>query len=211
MKKTFWLLFYIIILTTCEACESPKSKMDESDNTIKIQNDSIKASVVSHSEPLLLTTESTVHPFVCYPFDALMQNNQITVKRDIDKNGKEEDFIIRLGQVGPEVLCIKDDSGVEESGEDNQCIQLSFIDLDNDGKEEIIILFGGYLDDGLIMDIYASIYKVTNTKEVAFEKIGELESMFQIILKDSIFLCPYGSQGLYNEYRYQNGQLIETD
>lgn len=96
------------------------------------------------------------------------------------------------------------DGMFDEDGElNNGCyIQASYVDLDNDGKYEVLIS----VRDKRIQMITA-IYRVRDAEEASFKLIGIIEGQSNMYLIGNHIIAPYGSFGLCEEYIY-DGQRI---
>lgn len=89
--------------------------------------------------------------------------------------------------------------------DDEMEVQLSFVDIDGDGTKEIIVLSGSILE---IDENEAVIYKLQNSENEPFIEVGHFTFQKKVTLEDNLFTCPYGSQGLYDEYLFDSGKLM---
>lgn len=88
----------------------------------------------------------------------------------------------------------------------NGYIQVAFVDFDKDKKPELVVAAG----DGLI-DLGVSIFKYTGNKINLYKEIGYIEGQSNITIdKNNHIIAPYGSQGLYTEYQYKSGKIVEV-
>lgn len=174
----------------------------------------ITTNVPSLTEPKLLSTCNKQHEFVCYSLSTILAT-PIEIEKDVDNDDKKEMIKLCFDQVGFAVTLSKkigetwygmEDILFDVENDDNYdeyFMQVSYVDLDADNVQEIIVTIGN------CPDIYAFIYKVRNADEDSFKKIGEFSSQQTIILDDKHFICPYGGQGLYVEYIYDRGRIIK--
>lgn len=82
-------------------------------------------------------------------------------------------------------------------------LQVAEYDFDNDGTSEIVIIYG----DG-ISDMTTLIYKRNNNK---YEEIGNINTgQKKCFFSFKTITLPFGSQGLYFEYKLLNGKFIKT-
>lgn len=163
------------------------------------------------SPALLITSEAT--PFVCYSFQTICQQLTITVKRDIDNDGDLEQFVIRPEQQGIEVVLVKGKYGYcnsiywEGGNETEKFVQINYIDLDKDGKEELILSY----DEENCFEKRVIIFKVRDAEEDSFKEIGSFDFQDVVYFEDNHFECPYGSQGLFEEYLYDKGRVFHVE
>jgi hypothetical protein len=94
-------------------------------------------------------------------------------------------------------------------------LQAATVDLDKDGKDEIIVA----IHDGVIDGVF-SVLQPFNSLNVGdgvvvdalYNKVLGTE-YFQrdiIVKKNGHIITPIGSQGLFSEYVLQNGKLVEV-
>lgn len=84
-------------------------------------------------------------------------------------------------------------------------IQISYYDLDNDNKEELIVTIG----DMLISSVSA-IYKVRRSSSSPFVYLGQFDGQGDLYLDGKTIIVPIGSQGLYLAYKVLGGKLTEV-
>lgn len=172
---------------------------------------SIKASHIS-KEDRLMTILQAENNFCCYSLNDIT-STPIVVEKDINKDGTMEQIIFMWDQVGYAVKLLSGSYGLQEiivdgediSTEETYYMQVSFVDLNQDTCEEIIILTGNE-----ILGINAYVYAKTSIRENPFIEIGTFSSESKVIYDKEHFICPYGSQGLYFEYMYHNGKIKEV-
>ena len=142
------------------------------------------------------------------------------IKRDFDKDGIVEKVIIgRLYPNGFRIEGIQNQNGYELAIELSDCIdefgdllecfyvQISYVDLDNDGKEELIVSVG----DMLVVS-QTAIYKIRKSDTLPFIKVGQIEGQGHIYLtSENEIIAPIGSLGLYKGYTMQDGRLKITN
>lgn len=144
-----------------------------------------------------------------------------TIHADLDFDGKKETIIIRSDYAGVKVLGFKGkygadllsdkkifydartrellDLGFNESGEleNGYYIQVSYIDLNNDHKYEVLISIGNKQSE-----MITAIYKVRDAEGDSFKLMGIIEGQSKMRLDGNHIIAPYGSQGLFEEYIY---------
>ena len=77
------------------------------------------------------------------------------------------------------------------------------MDFDNDKKPEIIVAAGDALTN-----LEVSIFKYTGEKDKVYKEIGYIGGQSKIIItKNKTIEAPYGSQGLFEQYKYSKGKL----
>lgn len=156
-------------------------------------------------------------------WDATKENNDSQISIDINGDKKKEKVIIGrdhpnstkvlviLGNTGYEILNqgkILEDA-FDEFGDlnDGYFIQTSFFDFDKDGWKEIIIAVGNKLDE-----LGVGIYKYDNGYELKYKQVGYIEGQKNIFInKDGSIDVMYGSQGLFDEYKYINGSIVKQN
>ena len=149
---------------------------------------------------------------------ALELSSDKTMKVDLDKDGKEEMILIGLDHpTGIRILGIKGEYGTnlidglefatDEHGDimDGFFIQASHVDLDKDGKDEVLMSVG---DKSI--EMRTAIYKVRDAEEDSFKLVGIIEGQSEMYLDGNHIIVPYGSQGLFDEYIYDKGTLFKS-
>ena len=160
-----------------------------------------------------------------------LDSKGITLKGDLDGDGKEERVTARIGnQAMLEIMGYKGEYGtpmqpvlgglLEEYNSENDSttadfadyyVQLSACDLDGDGRDEVIVAMG---DKSLTN--YCAIYTVRDADTDSFKLVGEIDGMTPLsrnpfsIDENKHVLTPYGSQGLYEEYIYDKGTVFKA-
>lgn len=157
------------------------------------------------------------HDFVCYSYqDIAKEKDDIfpgkMVRRELDNYGTTVDILLRKEQIGVKCILAKGDYGKDFytcqndlRSDDEMEVQLSFVDIDGDGTKEIIVLSGSILE---IDENEAVIYKLQNSENEPFIEVGHFTFQKKVTLEDNLFTCPYGSQGLYDEYLFDSGKLM---
>ena len=163
-----------------------------------------------------LVKQDGEHDFVNYSYKDIAEENDgvfkgIIVRRDLN-DGTIVDILLRKEQSGVKCTLAKGDYGKsfmtcqnDLRSDDEMEVQISFVDLDGDGTREIIVLSGCYLG---IDENEAVIYKNQNVEKEPFFEVGSFIFQEQVELDNGHFICPYGSQGLYDEYLFDSGKLI---
>ena len=143
-----------------------------------------------------------------------------TLYADFDKDGEKETIIVGAdhpngtrvvgmkGKYGVDLLQFNTEDFFDAEGNINKnCfIQASYFDLDNDGKDEVLIS----LSDKTMGVMKTAIYRVRNAEEASFKLVGVIDGQYKMYLEDNHIIVPYGSQGLFGEYMYDKGILFEA-
>ncbi|MCL1610910.1 hypothetical protein [Marseilla massiliensis] len=143
-----------------------------------------------------------------------------TLYADFDKDGEKETIIVGAdhpngtrvvgmkGKYGVDLLQFNTEDFFDAEGNINKnCfIQTSYFDLDNDGKDEVLIS----LSDKTMGVMKTAIYRVRNAEEASFKLVGVIDEQYKMYLEDNHIIVPYGSQGLFGEYMYDKGILFEA-
>jgi hypothetical protein len=106
-------------------------------------------------------------------------------------------------------------SGINEFGDCNEgyFVQVATYDFDNDKKPEIIIAVG----DGLVdMSVNVIKYHEPTNKDDAIRTenwsvIAKFQGQDKIRIEEQKIIVPIGSQGLYDEYTWQNNKFVKTN
>lgn len=143
---------------------------------------------------------------------------------DIDNDNMNEVFEISLDTPnGTEINVYKNDIGVnllnlfevedieyvnafDDAGFPNESyyFQLSAYDLDGDGIMEVIASVGD-----LSLDLTSVVFKVSDSNDFPFVRVGCIwgqRSMY--VDEENHIISPYGSQGLFEEYIYEDGKFF---
>lgn len=141
------------------------------------------------------------------------------LETDLDLDGEKEKILIGLnhpngvrvvgfkGKYGTHLLIDGPDGAFDEFGELNKgyYIQASYIDLNHDGKNEVLISVGDKLTG-----MTTTIYKVRDAEEDSFKLIGTIEGQSKMYLEGNHIIAPIGFQGLFKEYIYDGQRLFEA-
>lgn len=142
------------------------------------------------------------------------------IKRDFDNDGVEESIIV--GRNHPNGFMIV---GIQNHYGYNLCpvlsdidmppcdefgdlsagfyVQISWIDLDNDNKEELIVSVGD-----MSITSFTSIYRIRESNTLPFIKVCQINGQGHLYLTDNKdIIVPIGFQGLANVYRMQDGRI----
>ena len=189
-----------------------KSENVLSEQVVEYNSSLINASHISKEERLMTILQAE-NNFCCYSLSDIISTS-IVVEKDINNDNRIEQVVFLWDQIGYAVKLISGGYGLQEiivdvedvfEEESYYYMQVSFVDLNHDACEEIIILTGNE-----ILGINAYVYAMTSIKENPFIEIGNFSSGSKVILDDGHFICPYGSQGLFVEYIYHNGKIKEV-
>ena len=134
-----------------------------------------------------------------------------SISIDLDNDGIEEVLSIGLNHPnGFRILGIKNGCGIHllakgcenaydefQDLNEGYYVQVSHVDLDNDGIHEVLVSLGDKLTE-----MVTAIYKICDTEDDPFKLIGTLDGQSKMYLKDNHIIIPIGSQGLYDEYIY---------
>lgn len=85
-------------------------------------------------------------------------------------------------------------------------IQASYVDLDNDGKYEVLISVG----DRIMQIMVTAIYRVRDAEEASFQLKGIIEGQSNMYLRGNHIIAPYGSFGLFEEYIYDGKRIFKA-
>lgn len=203
MKKSKVLILIIGFL--CFSCTNKKTSdaktqpettfQEEYDNLFNIGNDHF---IISSSDDI---------------------SEDKTLKVDLDLDGEKETILIGQdhpngvrvvgfkGKYGIHLLSYELDNAFDEFGELNKgyYIQASYIDLDNDGKNEVLVSVGNKLTE-----MTTAIYKVRDAEEDSFKLIGIIEGQSKMYLEENHIIASFGSQGLYEEYIYDGQRIFKA-
>ena len=155
--------------------------------------------------------------FVCF---ALFANSQtITgVKKQLTflagskttsslKLNSGEELIVRFKQFSVDVVLLSKDQGINllsfPEDESFKVLKACEFDFDKDGINEIFIVKGDNLSS-----LEAVVFKKINNE---YKNIGEMNGQFECILSPFKIELPYGSQGLFFEYKLVKGSFIEIN
>ena len=85
-------------------------------------------------------------------------------------------------------------------------IQVTLVDFDYDGKQEVVLAIG----DGLV-NLGVSVFKIDyHSKDLDAIEIGCFQGQENIhIDKNNDIIIPFGGQGLFEQYKYNNGKFIK--
>ena len=143
-----------------------------------------------------------------------------TLQVDLDLDGEKETILIGRnhpngvrvlgikGEYGIDLLYCELDNAFDEFGELNNgyYIQASYVDLDNDGKNEVLVSVGDKQ-----MEMTTAIYKVRDAEEDSFKLIGVIEGQSKMRLEGTHIIVPIGFQGLYEEYIYDGQRIFKAE
>ena len=91
--------------------------------------------------------------------------------------------------------------------EEGYGIQVTCYDLDNDGIKEVIVSTGNQSHE-----MQSIIYRYTKSADNPFEIVALIDGQEKMYIEDNgIITVPYGSKGLFDEYKYYNKSLYEVD
>jgi hypothetical protein len=76
-------------------------------------------------------------------------------------------------------------------------------DFDRDGTPEVVVVVGDTLTD-----LAVNVFRLNTKKQ--FVRVGTFEGQQKAILEGNAVVLPYGSKGLFFEYRWKNGKFIQT-
>jgi hypothetical protein len=155
--------------------------------------------------------------FVCFTFFVNSQSikgvkNQLTFLAGSKKTSSlklksGEELIVRFKQFSVDVILLSKDQGVNlfsfPEDESFKVLKACEFDFDKDGINEIFIVKG----DNLSI-LGALVFKKINYE---YKIIGEMDGQFECILSPFKIELPYGSQGLFFEYKFVNGSFIEIN
>lgn len=103
-------------------------------------------------------------------------------------------------------------AGFNEYGdiEDGFVVQVAAVDLDADGVPEIIVASG---DQAAILTATVFVFKAEPDEHGArFANAGLIEAQNKLeIGQDGSIMAPYGSQGLFSQYRLKDSQLEKVE
>lgn len=142
------------------------------------------------------------------------------ITRDFDNDSVEEQiFIGKNHPNGFRILGIQNHYGydlcptlyntytnpIDEFGElsEDFYIQISWFDLDDDKKEELIVSVGDK-----VVTSFTVIYKIRKSNTLPFVKVAQIDGQGRLYLtNDKEIIAPYGSQYLCEVYKMENGRL----
>lgn len=151
--------------------------------------------------------------YACYPLGDIL-NDTKTFSFDFDNDGVNENVVIMYSsnklkvqgnaeKIGFVIMDIEQ-SDLDEM--DPEFIQVSAYDFDDDGMFEMILSVGnGYLENIHV------IYSFNPSTKDYYNKAGAFESQQDITLNEDEIEAPYGSQGLFESFRYFKGKVIESN
>lgn len=125
---------------------------------------------------------------------------------DIDKNSKIDFYIGQSTQGEWRINGVHGDKGYNflqdfsiDIDYEKYMIQISCVDLDKDGKKEILISIGDGFSE-LEMLIYSFIFESNHMFELCGRIYGQEKMLINI--NSGTIAAPYGSQGLSDEYKF---------
>lgn len=230
----FALLFAGIISTSVVSCDNNKrnnqaSTLQTSNTETPMMVGNVKWETASEKEnakvnvpqtiqigsPELVKYENISTPkafsYACYSLSECL-NNSKTFSFDFDNDGKNEDVVIIYSSDGLKVHGNSEkigyvilDLGQSELEElEPEYIQVSAYDFDNDGVFEMLLSVGnGYMEN------FHVAYSFNPSAKEYYNKAGAFESQQDITLNGDEIEAPYGSQGLFESFRYSRGRIIE--
>lgn len=210
MKKSKVVILVMFFL--CISCKTSDNKT-QSASTIQEEYDN------------LFNTGN--NNFIISSSDDIFNEKSLSV--DLDLDCKKETIIIRSDYSGVKVLGFKGKYGANllsdkkiyydertrellnwgfnESGEleKGYYIQVSYVDLNNDHKYEVLISIGNKESE-----MITAIYKVRDADEDSFKLMGIIVGQAKMYLEGNHIIAPYGSQGLYEEYIYDGDRIFQA-
>lgn len=99
------------------------------------------------------------------------------------------------------------------------CAQACEYDFNRDGRPELILALGNHLDE-LHLNVFAydpprapskDYFELCDQVKKAWKLVGVCEGQSVAeIAEDGAVIMPYGTKGLYREYRWKNGRMVES-
>lgn len=215
-KKISILLVIVLTIIQLSGCaihtDNKETRMNEED--VKVINTSRNSMTINDDNVIF---QGPCSAFILSDQASINEGKEASFSRDIDNDGVEEVFSIgRDHPNGIQILGVKGDLGVnfvnnftlegafDEFGEPNEgyMVQITSCDLDDSGVDEIVVSIGD-----LLINMETLVYRVTDDKENPFVLIGSFTGQDRAIFdEDNLsIVVPYGSQGLYDEYKIMDG------
>lgn len=233
MKNKFILLIIgILIFSSGCAKDDSRNKIESTTPTMQtVSTESVTPTLVPNRSEvtvrndILLDIHNNDFIFI-QGKDMTIDGNSSMMEVDIDNGGNNVLFKISLDTPnGTKIMVYKGDIGVnlldlfdvedieyvnafDDTGDpkDNYYFQLSAYDLDSDGKKEVIVSVGN-----LLTELTFVVFKVSDSDDLSFERVGSIAGQSNMYLdKDNHIISPYGSQGLFEEYIYEEGRLLSN-
>lgn len=157
-----------------------------------------------------------------YLFD---QNKEL--EADLNNDGKLDLIVVGMDSPnGEKVLLIHKDNGInliyyissdmlasienlydEFELKEGNMMQVVLVDFDGDSQEEIVLAIG----DGLTT-LGISIFKINYDNDILdAEEIAFFKGQEKIYIdKNNDIIIPFGSQGLYEQYKYEEGEFLKV-
>ena len=85
-------------------------------------------------------------------------------------------------------------------------LQLTLYDLDLNGTKELIVSVGNKS-----WNMQTTVFQYTGIPEAPFSPIGTIDGQEYMWLDDGKMVAPYGSQGLFEVYDVQDGEIVRKD
>lgn len=212
MKKyNILLLLGLVMTVSLSACNKASSKNPESG-----------ASDAKLSEGLLINSSSS--DSIIIDEESIYNGENVDMSVDLDGDGNKEYFVIQRDTPnGISMFGSSNDYGYnmtmdfndEAEGFDSDgdllagyYMQILCYDLDGDGVKEVLTSVG---DKSL--NLQTVVHKYVKDSSTLFEVVGRIQGQeYQYIdPKSKEIIAPYGSQGLFDSYIYQNGSLIKQE
>jgi hypothetical protein len=96
--------------------------------------------------------------------------------------------------------------GINRSGDMEPGYTLRVVEHDFDGDKvpEVVVAVG----DGLV-NLAVNVFKAAGAN--TWKRVGDFEGQQRAILERDTIVLPYGSQGLFSEYRWKGGKFVQTN
>lgn len=223
-RKVFIISLSLLLLLLLTNCNRLELKRDDKLGDNKSKSENVSTNEIENKElgtkmepdGVLVVVHSDEWIFL--DGEAIIDGEQKKMECDLDGDGNFEYFLIsRDSPNGTKVLAVAQQLGLnlaydinlsnafDEFGhpKENYGIQVTCYDLDKDGIKEIIVSVGNQS-----YEMESIIYRYTKSIDNPFELVAYIDGQEKMYIKeDGAIIAPYGSQGLFEEYRYLNKNL----
>ncbi len=225
------LILTLLLITSCKRLEirlvdisedsiTRKEKLELNKNKQIDETESKNQKTKNEYEGVLLMIYSDEWIFL--DDESIMCGEDRKMECDLDGDGVFEYFSIgRESPNGTKILAVGQNVGYnlvhdvsisdafEEFGHpiNGYGFQVTCFDLDNDGIKEVILSTGNQS-----YEMESIIYRYTKSIDKPFELVGHIEGQTKMYIEDDgTITAPFGSQGLFTDYKYLNKNLYKVE
>ncbi|WP_027399296.1 hypothetical protein [Anaerovorax odorimutans] len=212
--KNFLMIFFIIGILLTSGCSSNAVDKENKTDSKKEKN-----TIIIEGDNVLFQGECSAYTIL--DSTSIIEGKEASIICDIDNDGEDETFIIgRNHPNGISVSGMKGNYGINFAydfeideafdqyglGEvkEGYYIQITCCDLDGDEVDEVIVSLGD-----LCINLETLVYRVSLEEETPFILVGRINGQQNIKFdkQEHSINVPYGSQGLFTEYKLIDKKL----